>query len=57
MLAGLYQPSSGTVGGDGVNVAGFDPDGHRRAVAVILQDFVKYRLTARDNIVLGDTDR
>jgi ATP-binding cassette, subfamily B, bacterial len=57
VLAGLYQPSSGTVRWDGVDVAGCDPDRHRRAVAVILQDFVKYHLTARDNIALGDTDR
>ena len=57
VLAGLYQPSSGTVRWDGVDVAGCDPDGHRRAVAVILQDFVKYHLTARDNIALGDTAR
>ena len=57
LLAGLYQPSSGTVRWDGVDVAGCDPDGHRRAVAVILQDFVKYHLTARDNIALGSTDR
>lgn len=53
VLSGLYAPDGGRVlWGDQV------VDDERRAdlrdsVAVIFQDFVKYRLSARDNIALG----
>ncbi len=57
VVAGLYKPSAGAMRWDGVDVAAFDPDEHRRAVAVLLQDFVRYQLTAHDNIALGRTER
>jgi ATP-binding cassette subfamily B protein len=56
LLAGLYEPSAGAVRWDGVDIAGYDPDLLQRQVAVIFQDYVKYMLTARENIALGATD-
>ncbi|NHN54638.1 ABC transporter ATP-binding protein [Calidifontibacter sp. DB0510] len=50
LLAGLYPPDSGTV-----RVGGKDPftdDATRRQVAVIFQDFVRYHLSLRDNVLL-----
>ncbi len=57
ILAGLYLPDSGSVHWDGVDVAGCDANGVRNASAVIFQDFLKYQLTARENIGLGDHPR
>jgi ATP-binding cassette subfamily B protein len=57
LLAGLYAPDSGSVSWDGVDVAHFDADRLRDAVAVIFQDFVKYHLTARANIAVGRHER
>lgn len=57
ILAGLYVPDTGTVRWDGVDVAGCDRDQLRDSVAVIFQDFVKFHLTARDNIALGRHER
>jgi ATP-binding cassette subfamily B protein len=57
LLAGLYVPDSGSIRWDGVDIAGWDPDQLRAAVAVIFQDFVKYQLTARENIALGRHQR
>lgn len=57
LLAGLYLPDSGSVRWDGVDVSTCDPDEHRASVAVILQDFVRYHLTASDNIALGRHER
>ncbi|WP_405064680.1 ABC transporter ATP-binding protein/permease [Kribbella sp. NBC_01505] len=51
LLCGLYEPDEGSV-----RVAGADPavdETARRRVAVILQDFVRYHLPLRDNVVLG----
>ncbi|TPW13681.1 MAG: putative ABC transporter permease/ATP-binding protein, partial [Acidimicrobiaceae bacterium] len=57
LLAGLYQPSRGSIMWDGVDVTRCDPLSVRRSVGVIFQDFVKYMLTAHDNIATGRHDR
>jgi ATP-binding cassette subfamily B protein len=51
LLCGLYEPDQGTVGVDGADPA--VDDAARRRVAVIFQDFVRYHLPLRDNVVLG----
>jgi ATP-binding cassette, subfamily B, bacterial len=53
LLAGLYRPERGHVLWDGADVADVDPEQLREAVAVIFQDFERYRLPARDNVGLG----
>ncbi|HJY24195.1 MAG TPA: ABC transporter ATP-binding protein, partial [Actinomycetes bacterium] len=53
LLAGLYEPQTGTIRWDGADVRDIDADGLRRSVAVIFQDFVRFHLRARDNIGLG----
>jgi ATP-binding cassette subfamily B protein len=57
LLAGLYAPQSGTISWDGVDATELDPVSVRSRVAVIFQDFVRYLLSARDNIALGDHAR
>jgi ATP-binding cassette subfamily B protein len=56
LLAGLYSPTKGTIGWDGVDISTVDPDDLRRSVAVIFQDFIRYHLPARDNVGLGRSD-
>lgn len=53
LLAGLYEPTSGSVRWDGRDIREYDPDALRQQIAVIFQDFVHYQLTARENITLG----
>jgi ATP-binding cassette subfamily B protein len=53
VLAGLYQPASGTIAWDGIDVSTVDPDQLRRQIAVIFQDFERFHLTVRENIGLG----
>ena len=57
LLAGLYSPVEGQVLWDGVDLATVDPASVREHVAVIFQDFARYRLTARENIGLGRDER
>jgi len=57
LLAGLYTPTAGTVSWDGVDVTTVDPGSIREHVAVIFQDFARYRLTARENIGFGRSAR
>lgn len=53
LLASLYEPSSGSITWDGLDVRTFNPESLRRRTSVIFQDFVRYKLTARDNVGLG----
>jgi ATP-binding cassette subfamily B protein len=53
ILAGLYRPSTGRVAWDGVDVALLNQPDFSRRVAVIFQDFLRYHLSASDNIGLG----
>lgn len=63
LLAGMFEPSSGRVLWDDRDVRELDREGMRDQVGVIFQDFVRYQLSARENIGFGrvqwldDTDR
>ena len=53
VLAGLYRPEKGRVLWDGIDAATFDPHLWRERVAVLFQDFVRYFMTAQENIGVG----
>ncbi|GIF01693.1 ABC transporter ATP-binding protein [Paractinoplanes rishiriensis] len=53
ILAGLYQPDAGSITADGVDIRKIGPEAWRRQISVVFQDFVRYHLSARDNIRLG----
>ena len=53
LLANLYRPTDGRVLWDGVDIATLDPAAVRDSISVIFQDFVKYRLTAHENVAAG----
>lgn len=54
IVAGLYEPDAGQVRWDGARVPAADV---RASVSTVLQDFVRYQMTVRDNVVIGDTAR
>ena len=54
LLLGLYEPTSGRITLDGVPLSAIAPSDLRRRCGVVLQDFMKYQFTARDNIGIGD---
>ena len=53
LLAHLFLPGSGRILWDGVDVATLDPAAIQKQISVIFQDFVRYQLSATDNIGLG----
>ncbi len=57
LLLRLYDPDAGRVTLDGVDLREYDPEALRRRMAVIFQDFVRYELTAGENIGLGHLAR
>ncbi len=53
LLARLYEPDEGRILLDGQDLRAYDLDQLRGAMGVIFQDFVRYNLTAADNIAVG----
>ncbi|WP_133499135.1 ABC transporter ATP-binding protein [Cognatilysobacter terrigena] len=53
LLARLYDPDEGRILLDGRDLRDYDLDDLRSNVGVIFQDFVRYHLTARENIGVG----
>jgi ATP-binding cassette, subfamily B, bacterial len=56
LLARLYDPSEGCIRLDGHDLRDYDLDDLRANVGVIFQDFVRYSLSAGDNIAVGRID-
>jgi ATP-binding cassette subfamily B protein len=53
LLARLYDPDEGRILLDGYDLREYDLDDLRGNMGVIFQDFVRYNLTAADNIAVG----
>lgn len=53
LLCRLYDPDAGRIAIDGVDLRDFKTEELRREISVIYQDFGRYHLTARENILLG----
>lgn len=53
LLARLYEPTSGGIYVDGVNIADIELSQWRRTLSVVFQDFVRYEFSAADNIAVG----
>ncbi|WP_200260282.1 ABC transporter ATP-binding protein [Streptomyces sp. HSG2] len=53
LLAGLYTPTEGRITADGLDMATLDPDAWRQELSIVFQDFVRYHLSAADNVTLG----
>jgi ATP-binding cassette subfamily B protein len=53
LLARLYDPTSGAVRVDGMDLREIEPTDWQRRIAAIFQDFLRFGLPARDNIGFG----
>ena len=56
LLCRLYDPTSGNIAIDGIDLKQFDVTDLRRQISVIFQDYAKYYFTAEENIRLGNID-
>ena len=53
LLTRLYDPVEGQVLLDGIDLREYDLDDLYREIGVIFQDFMRYEMTARENIAVG----
>jgi ABC-type multidrug transport system fused ATPase/permease subunit len=53
LLCRLYDPTSGAITVDGRDLRAFDVEAWRKRVSVVFQDFVRFELSLRRNVVLA----
>ncbi len=56
LMTRLYDPTEGQILLDGVDLREYDLDDLYREIGVIFQDFMRYEMTARENIAIGRID-
>lgn len=56
LLSRLYDPSSGRIKLNGIDIREFKSTDYRKQVGIVFQDFGRYNVSAADNIRLGDID-
>lgn len=54
LLAGLYEPTTGRITYGGRSIAAIGLQEWRRHLSIVFQDFVRYPLSAYDNVALGN---
>lgn len=57
LITRLYDPTEGQILLDGVDLREYSLEDLHRNIGVIFQDFVRFEMTARDNIAIGRIDQ
>jgi ATP-binding cassette subfamily B protein len=57
LITRLYDPTEGQILLDGVDLRDYSMEDLHKEIGVIFQDFVRYEMTARENILVGRIDR
>ncbi len=57
LLCRLYDPADGRITVDGTDLREFSTLDLRREISIVFQDYARYNLTARENIIFGSGDR
>src|SRR5690625_4691562 len=53
LITRLYEPTSGKILLNGEDISKYDLKSYRENIAIVFQDFSKYQLTMKENIVLS----
>jgi ATP-binding cassette subfamily B protein len=57
LITRLYDPTDGQILLDGIDLREYDLEDLYREIGVIFQDFMRYEMTARENIAVGKIDQ
>jgi ATP-binding cassette subfamily B protein len=57
LMTRLYDPTEGQILLDGVDLREYDLEDLHREIGVIFQDFMRYEMTARENIAVGRVEK
>jgi len=56
LITRLYEPTEGIIELNGIDIAAYDIDMYRRIIGIVFQDFSRYQLTYKENILISNTD-
>ncbi len=56
LILRFYEPTSGEITLEGVNINRYDREQYQRIFGVIFQDFFKYEFTVKENIAVGNIE-
>ncbi|MEO1124399.1 MAG: ABC transporter ATP-binding protein [Cyanobacteria bacterium J06639_16] len=56
LLCRLYDPTTGSIAFDGIDLRLFEIEALRRSISVIFQDYMKYPFTAQENVWFGNAE-
>ncbi len=57
LISRLYDPTGGTIFLDNEDIRNFNTGEYRKKISILFQDPVKYQLSVKENIYLGDVAR
>lgn len=57
LISRLYEPTEGRILLEGVDIRQYDLQQFRNSIGVIFQDFVRFQMTASNNIAIGQIDQ
>jgi len=57
VLCRMYEASSGSITFDGVDIKNLDINSLHKSIGIVLQDYCKYNLTVKENIMFGDVEK
>ena len=57
LMTRLYDPAEGRILLDGIDLREYDLEDLHREIGVIFQDFMRYEMTARENIAVGQIEQ
>ena len=56
IITGLYKPDKGAVRCGGEDISAYSPKARYRGVSGVFQNFIRYKLTAKENIEISDVN-
>ena len=56
IITGLYKPTSGTVKYGNEDISSFQKSSRFRRISSVFQNFIRYKLTAKENIIISDVN-
>ncbi|PWT74666.1 MAG: ABC transporter ATP-binding protein [Bacteroidetes bacterium] len=56
LLSRLYDPTSGSIALNDIDIRHFNPSEYRKQISIVFQDFGRYNFSAADNIRFGNID-
>jgi ATP-binding cassette, subfamily B, bacterial len=57
LLSRLYDPTSGNIEMNGIDIKRFNPSEYRKQISIVFQDFGRYNFSASENIWFGNVEK